>query len=119
MAASADFPPEGSVEEISDQVSQGISELGIVYVAQKQVPAFRHILSHKKLSFQELDVKPACVYVGPNHPRYEDESIDFTELPQLKFVSGIRDFFLNGASFKPCEPGSDQHGYAEYGCTYQ
>ena len=84
---------EGSVEEISDQVSQGISELGIVYVAQKQVPAFRHILSHKKLSFQELDVKPACVYVGPNHPRYEDESIDFTELPQLKFVSGIRDFF--------------------------
>ena len=43
---------EGSVEEISDQVSQGISELGIVYVAQKQVPAFRHILSHKKLSFQ-------------------------------------------------------------------
>ena len=84
-----------------------------MYVAQKQVPAFRHILSHKKLSFQELDVKPACVYVGPNHPRYEDESIDFTELPQLKFVSGIRDFFLNGASFKPCGPGSDQHGYAE------
>lgn len=48
---------EGSVEEISDHVHQGISEIGIVYVALKQVQTFQHILSHKKLEFAPLDVK--------------------------------------------------------------
>ena len=63
-----------------------------MYVAQKQVPAFRHILSHKKNVFSGTGCQTACVYVGPNHPRYEDESIDFTELPQLN-SSADRDFF--------------------------
>lgn len=84
---------EGSVEEISDQVSQGLSEIGIVYVAQKQLNAFQHILSHKKLNFVSLDEKEACVYVGPKHPKYEEESIDFSELSELSFVRGVRDFF--------------------------
>ena len=84
---------EGSVEEITNQVSQGISEIGIVYVAQKQLQTFQHILSHKRLRFEVLDVKEACVYLGPNHPRYGAESIDFSELNQLSFVTGVRDFF--------------------------
>ena len=84
---------EGSVEEISTMVSQGIAELGIVYVAQKQLQSFQHILSHKKLKFEPMDVKEACVYVGPHHPRYHDESIDFQDLSSLSFVRGVRDFF--------------------------
>lgn len=47
---------EGTVEEITEQVQQGISEVGIVYVAQKQAAAFQHILSHKKLEFIPLSV---------------------------------------------------------------
>lgn len=84
---------EGTVEEISNYVSEGVSEIGVVYVAQKQLQTFKHILSHKKLQFEPLDVKEACVYVGPNHPRYHDTSIDFSELSQLRFVRGIRDYF--------------------------
>ena len=84
---------EGTVEEISNHVAQGISEIGIVYVAQKQLQSFQHILSHKKLKFESLDIKEACVYVGPNHPRFYDDSIDFSELSQLSFVRGVRDFF--------------------------
>lgn len=84
---------EGTVEEISDRVSKGISELGITYVAQKQIASFQHILSHKKLKFVPLKIKEACVYVGPNHPRYHTESIDFSELSELYFVRGVRDFF--------------------------
>ena len=38
-------------------------------------------------------MKEACVYVGPNHPRYHDESIDFQDLSSLSFVRGVRDFF--------------------------
>lgn len=84
---------EGTVEEISNYVSEGISEIGVVYVAEKQLQTFKHILSHKKLKFEPLDVKEACVYVGPNHPRYHDESIDFSELSELNFVRGVRDYF--------------------------
>ena len=84
---------EGSVEEITDHVHQGISESGIVYVALKQVPVFQHILSHKNLEFLPLDIKKICVYVGPNHPLYHTESIDFENLSSLKFVRGVRDFF--------------------------
>ena len=83
----------GTVEEISNRVAQGLSEIGIVYIAQKQLHQFQHILSHKKLKFVPLDSKEACVYVGPKHPRYHDESIDFQDLSSLSFVRGVRDFF--------------------------
>lgn len=84
---------EGAAEEISNHVSEGISEIGIVYVAQKQLQTFKHILSHKKLQFEPLDVKEACVYVGPKHPLYFYESIELSELSRLRFVRGIRDYF--------------------------
>lgn len=84
---------EGTVDEITEHVKQGISELGIVYVAQKQVPTFQHILYHKQLEFVPLSVKNICVYVGPHHPHYQADSVDFAELPNLKFMRGVRDFF--------------------------
>lgn len=84
---------EGTVEEITEQVQQGISEVGIVYVAQKQAAAFQHILSHKKLEFIPLSVKSICVYVGPKHPLYQENSVDFADLHKLKFMRGVRDFF--------------------------
>ena len=37
--------------------------------------------------------KSICVYVGPQHPLYHAESVDFSELPNLKFMRGVRDFF--------------------------
>lgn len=84
---------EGSVEEITEQVHQGISEIGIVYVAQRQVPTFQHILSHKNLEFIPLKSKTICLYVGKHHPLYEAESVDFSMLQELKFVRGVRDFY--------------------------
>lgn len=84
---------EGTVEEITDHVHQGISEVGIVYVAKKQTGTFQHILSHKKLEFVPQSEKSICVYVGPNHPLYHADSVDFSDLPYLKFIRGVRDFF--------------------------
>lgn len=84
---------EGTVEQIINHVYQGISELGLVYVAQKQTPTFQHILSHKKLEFFPMDTKKLCVYVGPNHSLYQKNSVNFADLSALKFVGGIRDFF--------------------------
>jgi len=84
---------EGTVGETSDRVAQGISEIGMVYVSQKQLNAFQHILNHKKLYFEALAAREICVYIGPNHPRFNDGLIDFSELSDLNFVRGIRDFF--------------------------
>ena len=84
---------EGTVEEVSDWVASGISELGIVYIAQKQLKSFQHIMVHKKLVFEPMDVKEACIYVGPNHPYFQKDHISFSELQQLRFMRGVRDYF--------------------------
>lgn len=84
---------EGSVEEVSNWVASGQTEIGIVYIAQRQLAAFRHILGHKNLEFEPLDVKEACVYVGPNHPYYERDCVDFSELSSLRFIGAVRDYF--------------------------
>lgn len=84
---------EGTAEEITDHVHYGISEIAVVYVEQSQVPVFQHILSRKNLQFIPQGEKQLCVYVGPNHPLYRNDSINFAELSRLKFVRGVRDFF--------------------------
>lgn len=84
---------QGTVEEITDQVSCGESEIGILYISARQLQAFRHIISHKRLKFVALDTKEACIYVGPNHPLYKEESIDFKQIHDLHFISGTREFF--------------------------
>lgn len=84
---------QGTVEEITNHVAQGISELGILYVSKKQLNPFRHIISHKKLEFIELGKREACIYVGPNSPLYSKKSISVEELSALHFVRGLTDFF--------------------------
>jgi DNA-binding transcriptional LysR family regulator len=84
---------QGTVEEITNHVARGISELGILYVSKKQLNAFRHIISHKKLEFVELGKKEACIYAGPSSPFYREESISIEALRRLRFVRGLSDYF--------------------------
>lgn len=84
---------QGTVEEITNHVAHGITELGILYVSKKQLMPFRHIISHKKLEFVELCKREACIYVGPNSPLYYKEFISVEELSSLRFVRGLSDFF--------------------------
>lgn len=84
---------EGTVEQITDDVSAHISEIGIVYLAKAQMPSFKHIIGHKNLEYVQLDDRGICVYVGSNHPLYERKSIAFSELATLKFVEGTDDFY--------------------------
>lgn len=84
---------QGTVEEITNHVARGISELGILYVSKKQLNAFRHIISHKKLEFIELGKKEACIYVGPSSPYYSKESISIEALRRMRFVRGLSDYF--------------------------
>lgn len=84
---------EGSVEDITDSVKNGISEIGIVYLSKKQMKLFSHILYHKKLKYEELGARPICVYVGPKSPLYKVETVDYEELKNHRFIRGAKDFF--------------------------
>lgn len=84
---------QGTAEEITDNVKSGLSELGVVFIAQNQLAAFQHILTHKKLEFHPLATRELCLYVGKNNPLYERREVRFSELPKLRFVSGARDYF--------------------------
>ncbi len=84
---------QGSLEEITDNVQKGICEIGVVYVAEKQRQIFSHILRHKNLVFEELGSMAICVYVGPKHPMYALDSIDFKDLKKLHVIRGVKDFF--------------------------
>ena len=84
---------QGTVDEITAHVAQGVSELGIVYVSKRQLPAFRHIIAHKKLEFMELGKREACIYVGPGNPLYNRTSISLEEISRQRFVRGLNDFF--------------------------
>ena len=84
---------QGTAEEITDNVKSGLSEMGVVSIAQNQLAAFQHILTHKKLAFHPLATRELCLYVGKNNPLYERSEVRFSELPKLRFVSGARDYF--------------------------
>ena len=84
---------EGTVEEITDNVASRISEIGIVYFAEAQMPCFQHIMWHKKLEFYKLALRGICVYVGESNPLYERDSIEFSELKGMKFVTETENFF--------------------------
>jgi len=84
---------QGTVEEITENVSHGISEIGILFISQKQIKAFRHIISHKNLCFNEIAKRKACIFVGPEHPMYNSGSVTADQLRELKFVGGVNDFF--------------------------
>lgn len=84
---------QGTAEEITDNVKSGLSELGVVFIAQNQLAAFQHILTHKKLEFHPLATRELCLYVGKNNPLYERSEVRLSELPKLRFVSGARDYF--------------------------
>lgn len=84
---------EGSVQEIIDDVSVGISEIGILYVSKNQIDTFNHIIGHKDLVFESFCDCELCIYVGKNNPLYDKDFITIDELKNLKFVRGVRDYF--------------------------
>ena len=84
---------QGGVEEIVDHVHQGISELGVVFVAQKRLEVFQNIINYRRLCFLPRGTKRLCLYVGPEHPLYRAEQMDISQVPGLKLIRGVRDFF--------------------------
>ncbi len=84
---------EGSISEVADYVEKGMADIGMVYFAGAQAKAFRHILGHKELVYEEISTHEPCIYVGPRNPLYERESVSFEELENCRFIQSTRDYF--------------------------
>jgi len=84
---------ERSSEEIIDDVARYVSEIGIMHISKKQMTTLNHVLDQKKLDFYPLREYELCLYVGKKHPFFNRESVDFSELTNLKYVQGSKDYF--------------------------
>lgn len=96
---------QGSVAEITDNVQKGLSELGIVYVAQPQLKLFSHILSHKNLEVRFLGEWDMCLYVGPKNPLYKRQSVAYDELKNFSYIRGVKEFFVLEHHLEPINIG--------------
>lgn len=84
---------QGTVEEIANHVSTGISEIGILYVPRKHHQAFQNMIFQKNIGFMELAHRHTCIYIGPQSPYYDKKSISLSEISNLRFMRELGDFF--------------------------
>ncbi|MCJ7855618.1 LysR family transcriptional regulator [Lachnospiraceae bacterium NSJ-143] len=84
---------QGTIDEIINNVSHGISELGILYISKNQFGPFNNIILQKKLNFVEIDKRTICIMVGKNNPLYNQDMISSDKLSEITFIRGLNDFF--------------------------
>jgi DNA-binding transcriptional LysR family regulator len=84
---------EGTAEEVIDMVSNDTAHIGIIYLAKKQMQVLKRIMDKKNLQFTILRECELCIYVGPKHQYFGDNSINFEELNNLCFIQGNKDYF--------------------------
>ena len=84
---------EGTVEEITDNVQNQISDIGIIYMGKNQRNKFKHILHHKRLEYIELASVGVTLYVGKNSPFYNLDRISINDLKDTKIIQASKDQF--------------------------
>ncbi len=84
---------EATVEDIMVHMQRHVSEIGLVYIAQRQLAGFSRQLEHKRLEFIPLKKTEPCLLVGKNSPLYGLSSVDSSVLHTVKLVQPKEDFY--------------------------
>lgn len=84
---------EATVEEIMGHMHHHTSEIGFVFISQRQQAGFIHQLEHKKLEFIPIKKTKPCLLVGKNSPLYGLSSVDPSVLQTVKLVRTKEDFY--------------------------
>ncbi|MGT2887453.1 LysR family transcriptional regulator [Streptococcus didelphis] len=93
---------ESTTIQILDEVSQGNSEIGIIYLnAQNQKGLFQRL---DKLSLEYVEVVPfqTHIYIGKNHPLADNASLvidDLTGYPVVKFTQEKDEYLYYSENF--------------------
>jgi len=83
----------GTMEEVVDYVASRKANIGMVFYPDYQKQAFGQVLQHKDLQFHLLKKCKMCLYVGPAHPYYEKDQIEFEDLKDLEFIQWRKEYF--------------------------
>lgn len=77
---------EGSISQVISDVENYVSDLGIVFIADKQRSVFEYMLYQKQLVFHELMKAELVIQVGPRHPYFHEEALTSEMIQHLKFL---------------------------------
>lgn len=87
---------ETQTGEIIDDVSNGKSEIGVIYLSESNEELLRKLLKKNDLVYEELFVAKPHIFICKGHPLADKESVTIEELkpyPYLVFEQGERNAF--------------------------
>ncbi|MGN0402091.1 MAG: LysR family transcriptional regulator [Acetatifactor sp.] len=93
---------ETQTGEIIDDVAQGKSELGILYLSEHNEEVLKKLIKKNELLFEELFVAKPHVFICKDHPLAGKSSISIDDLrpyPYLVFEQGERNSFYFSEEF--------------------
>ena len=77
---------ETNVQNIIRRVHARKAELGFVYISKRSMSAFKQQIKSKGLEYHELTKVPLYLFVGRNNPLYKKDSVEETDLKDIKLV---------------------------------
>ena len=93
---------ETQTGEIIDDVAQGKSELGILYLSEHNEDVLSKLIKKNELIFEELFIAEPHVFISKNHPLAGKEILTIEDLkpyPYLVFEQGERNSFYFSEEF--------------------
>ncbi len=93
---------ETQTGEIIDDVANGNSELGILYLSENNEEVLRKLIKKNDLVFEEMFEASPHIFISKNHPLAEKDTINLDELkpyPYLVYEQGERNSFYFSEEF--------------------
>ncbi len=93
---------ETQTGEIIDDVANGNSELGILYLSESNEEVLRKLIKKNDLVFEEMFEASPHIFISKNHPLAEKDTINLDELkpyPYLVYEQGERNSFYFSEEF--------------------
>lgn len=77
---------EGETIDILDDVSQGFSDIGVIYISNSSEKYIRQFLKNKNLEFTKLTTCKSCVYISKDSPLAKKKIIHLKDIEKMTFV---------------------------------
>ncbi len=93
---------ETQTGEIIDDVANGNSELGILYLSENNEEVLRKLIKKNDLVFEEMFEASPHIFISKNHPLAEKDTINLEKLkpyPYLVYEQGERNSFYFSEEF--------------------
>ena len=84
---------EGTVEDIIEYVHKEIAEIGIIFIPAEKTKYLNRIIGEKNIVFTEISRHDLCVYAGEKSSVYNQDSIDFSSISDLRLIQHVDGYF--------------------------